>query len=384
MRAPWALARGFRGGGSAFRRLAPAAALLVLLAVLLVRTQGVSADPACEVPPTNLTSALSDDGSAVVLTWEASPDCTPDEYAVYRRDMDVEGARMTKIDTVDGSTLTYTDDDVDAGAYYRYRIRSNDQGARSGRTDITLPESTTPEPTPEPTPQQPEATSTEQAPQQGERSVRQNFDVTPPSLQVVNVDGPSLVIIYDELLDESSTPAASDYTVDIGGTDYTPSSVVVRGAEVALTLSTGAASGDTVALDYTKGTNPVKDLAGNDAVAETNRPVTNHTGATNDQPEFSSETITISVDENTPIMTAFGDPVAAADGDTGDTLTYSLPDNVLLLFSVGTNTGQFSTFAPLDFESTSSYVVPLYVRDNKGPAGGADSIFDDSIKVTIN
>ncbi|MXW24048.1 MAG: hypothetical protein F4Z96_05255, partial [Chloroflexi bacterium] len=119
-------------------------------------------------------------------------------------------------------------------------------------------------------------------------------------------------------------------------------------------------------------------------MAETNRPVTNHTGATNDQPEFSSETITISVDENTPIMTAFGDPVAAADGDTGDTLTYSLPDNVLLLFSVGTNTGQFSTFAPLDFESTSSYVVPLYVRDNKGPAGGADSIFDDSIKVTIN
>ena len=212
----------------------------------------------------------------------------------------------------------------------------------------------------------------------------QNFDVTPPSLQVANVDGTSLVIIYDELLDESSTPAASDYTVDIGGTDYSPSSVAVRGAEVALTLSTGASMGDTVALDYTKGTNPVKDLADNDAVAETSRPVTNHTGATNDRPEFSSEAITISVDENTPIMTAFGDPVAATDDDTGDTLTYSLPANVLLLFGIGTNTGQFSTFAPLDFEATSSYVVPLYVRDSKGPAGGADSIFDDSIKVTIN
>ncbi len=212
----------------------------------------------------------------------------------------------------------------------------------------------------------------------------QNFDVTPPSLQVVNVDGSSLVVIYDELLDESSTPATGDYTVDIGGTDYTPSSVAVRGAEVALTLSTGASMGDTVSLDYTKGTNPVKDLADNDAVAETNRPVTNHTGATNDRPEFSSEAITISVDENSPIMTAFGDPIAAIDSDTGDTLTYSLPDSVLLLFGIGTNTGQFSTFAPLDFEATSSYVVPLYVRDSKGPAGGADSIFDDSIKVTIN
>ena len=212
----------------------------------------------------------------------------------------------------------------------------------------------------------------------------QNFDVTPPSLQVVNVDGSSLVIIYDELLDESSTPATGDYTVDIGGTDYTPSSVAVRGAEVALTLSTGASMGDAVALDYTKGTNPVKDLADNDAVAESNRPVTNHTGATNDRPEFSSEAITISVDENTPIMTAFGDPITATDDDTGDTLTYSLPANVLLLFGIGANTGQFSTFAPLDFEATSSYVVPLYVRDSKGPAGGADSIFDDSIKVTIN
>ncbi|MCY3887247.1 MAG: cadherin domain-containing protein [Chloroflexi bacterium] len=380
MRAPLGPGRGFRGGGSAFRLLAPVSALLVLLAVLLLRTQGIGADATCSVPPVNLTSALSADGSAVVLTWEASPDCTPDEYAVYRRDMDVEGARMTKIDSVDGSVLTYTDDTVTAGQHYRYRIRSNDQGSRSGRTDITIPEATVTEPTPEPEPE----SEPQSEPQQAERSARQNFDVTAPSLQVVNVDGTSLVLIYDELLDESSTPAAGDYTVDIGGTDYTPSSVVVRGAEVALTLSTGAASGDTVTLDYTKGTNPVKDLANNEAVAETSRPVTNHTGATNDRPEFSSEAITISIDENTPIMTAFGDPVAATDDDTSDTLTYSLPANVLLLFGVGTNTGQLSTFAPLDFESTSSYVVPLYVRDSKGPAGGADSIFDDSIKVTIN
>ena len=138
--------RGFRSGRSAFRLLALALVLVALLAVLLARTTGVGADATCSVPPVNLASAPSEDGAAVVLTWEASPDCTPDEYAVYRREMEVEGARMALLATVDGSTLTYTDEDVNLGEHYRYRIRSNDLGSRSGRTDITLPEATTPEP----------------------------------------------------------------------------------------------------------------------------------------------------------------------------------------------------------------------------------------------
>ena len=213
---------------------------------------------------------------------------------------------------------------------------------------------------------------------------RAQFDNTAPLLLAANVDGTSLVLIYSELLNESSTPAASDYTVDIGGTDYTPSSVAVLGAEVALTLSTGAASGDTVTLDYTVGTNPVEDPAGNDAQALTSWSVTNHTGATNDRPEFSSDTITITVDEKTPSLTAFGDPVAATDDDTGDTLTYELHSTVVPTFFIDTSTGQISVFGNLDFETTSSYVAPMYVRDSKTPTGDADTVWDDSIKVTIN
>ena len=213
---------------------------------------------------------------------------------------------------------------------------------------------------------------------------RAQFDNTAPLLLAANVDGTSLVLIYGELLSESSTPATSDYTVDIGGTDYTPSSVAVLGAEVEITLSTGAASGDTVTLDYTVGTNPVEDPAGNDAQALTSWSVTNHTGATNDRPEFSSDTITITVDENTPSLTAFGDPVAATDDDTGDTLTYELHSTLVPTFLIDTSTGQFSVFGNLDFETTSSYVAPLYVRDSKGPGGSGDSLHDDSIKVTIS
>ncbi|MYE46664.1 MAG: hypothetical protein F4X25_07920, partial [Chloroflexi bacterium] len=364
---------GLRGGGSALRLLVLVVVLLVLLLVLLLRTQGASADAACEVPPVNLTSAASEDGAAVVLGWEASPYCTPDEYAVYRRDMDVEGARMALIATVDGDVLTYTDDDVNAGEHYRYRIRSNDQGPRSGRTDITLPEATAGEPAQEPTTQPTERST-----------ARQNFDNTPPSLLVVNVDGTSLVIIYNELLNESSTPATSDFNVDIGGTDYTPSSVVVRGVEVALTLSTGAASGDTVTLDYTKGTNPVQDDAAtaNDAPSFTGQEVTNHTGATNDRPVFSSETLTVSVDENTGTSTNVGSAITVTGNTSGDTLTYSFPAT-FFHFTVGSD-GQIKTANALDFETTSSYVVPLYVRDSKGPTGTGDSIWDDSVKLTIN
>ncbi|MYD17775.1 MAG: hypothetical protein F4W99_11635 [Chloroflexi bacterium] len=131
-------------------RLTALLAMIALAGLLTVSQDGVHADATCDVPPTNLTSALNADGTAVVLTWEASGECTPDEYAVYRRDMDVEGSRMTKIASVDGEVLTYTDTTVSAGEDYRYRIRSNDQGSRSGRTEITVPEATVSEPTPEP------------------------------------------------------------------------------------------------------------------------------------------------------------------------------------------------------------------------------------------
>lgn len=125
---------------TAMLRLAAALVLFAAGGLLASSHEQVAADASCSVPPANLTSSLNADGTAVVLSWEASPDCTPDEYAVYRRDMDVEGSRMTKIDSVDGETLTYTDTTVSAGQDYRYRVRSNDLGSRSDRTEITIPE----------------------------------------------------------------------------------------------------------------------------------------------------------------------------------------------------------------------------------------------------
>ena len=100
-------------------------------------------------PPGALASAVNDDASAIVLTWEAPSGCSPDTYAVYRRTISEDGSRLAKIATVGGAALSYRDANVTAGATYRYRVRSNDLGPRSGLTQIAMTESE-PEPEPEP------------------------------------------------------------------------------------------------------------------------------------------------------------------------------------------------------------------------------------------
>ena len=43
-----------------------------------------------------------------------------------------------------------------------------------------------------------------------------------------------------------------------------------------------------------------------------------------------------------------------------------------------------NTATPLNHEGTSSYLVPVYVQDNKTAADGIDGIVDDVILVTVN
>ena len=92
-----------------------------------------------------------------------------------------------------------------------------------------------------------------------------------PTLVVATVDGTSMALIYSEALDTGSVPAPSAYSVVVdSATGVAPSSVAVTGAKVKLTLSTAATSSDVVTVTYTKpGTNPLRDLAGNDAAALT-------------------------------------------------------------------------------------------------------------------
>ena len=130
------------------------AAILVLAiaitALTIVAAPPAYADPDCNEPPTNLSAALNGDNSAVVVAWDAPADCTPDTYAVHRKVLD-QDERLAKIGTVNGSTTTFTDQDLVAGKTHRYRIKSNDNPPRSAYAQVAVPQDE-PEPTPEPTP----------------------------------------------------------------------------------------------------------------------------------------------------------------------------------------------------------------------------------------
>ena len=212
-------------------------------------------------------------------------------------------------------------------------------------------------------------------------------DNTAPALLTATVDGTSLVLTYNEDLDEDAAPAASAYSVTVGSNSAAaPSAVAVSGSAVTLTLATGATAGDTVMLGYTRpAANPLQDLAGNDAAALSSRTVTNYTGRTNAAPTFDDgATTTRSVNENIGAGVNVGAVVAATDADTGATLTYSLSGS--RLFAINPGTGQIRTVSPdtLDHEATASYEVTVGVLDGLDAKGNADAAIDNTITVTIN
>ena len=91
------------------------------------------------------------------------------------------------------------------------------------------------------------------------------------------VTGDTLVLTYDEALDTTSTPAVGAFS--IGGPLVSVNTVAISGMTVTLTLSAAVASGDTVTVSYTLGTDPLRDAAMNNVAALTNVAVTNNTAA---------------------------------------------------------------------------------------------------------
>ena len=85
---------------------------------------------------------------------------------------------------------------------------------------------------------------------------------------------------------------------------------------------------------------------------------------------------TRSVAENTASATNIGDPVAATDPNTDDTLTYTLGGTDASTFRINSSTGQLKTRDALDYETKHSYSVRVTVSDGNGGS--------DRINVTIN
>ena len=86
-----------------------------------------------------------------------------------------------------------------------------------------------------------------------------------PVLQGATVNGATLTLTYGEALDEDSTPAADDFTVDVASAERLLVEVLVGGRTVTLTLVSEVTPGQTVTVSYTARTRPIQDAAGNAA-----------------------------------------------------------------------------------------------------------------------
>ena len=96
----------------------------------------------------------------------------------------------------------------------------------------------------------------------------------------------------------------------------------------------------------------------------------------NNRPTFTEgDSTTRTIAENTAAGQNIGDPVAATDTDTGDTLTYFRLGTDGASFAIDSTTGQLKTYAALDYETKNEYAVRVLVYDGKATA---------SIDVTIN
>ena len=93
------------------------------------------------------------------------------------------------------------------------------------------------------------------------------------------VNGSTITLVYNEPLNEDSTPANAAYMVAVDSVDTPFTGVTIRGAEVSLTLSAAIPSSTpTVTVTYMPGSNPLQDEAGNDAGPLTAEPLENTTG----------------------------------------------------------------------------------------------------------
>ena len=170
----------------------------------------------------------------------------------------------------------------------------------------------------------------------------------------------------------AATDADNDtLTYTLGGTDASSFSIVSTSGQLRtnadLDYETKASYSVSVSVSDSKG--------GTDSITVT---INVRDVNENRAPTFTDgNSTTRTIAENTASGVNIGSAVSATDPDSGDTLTYTLGgDPDAAVFSIVSTSGQLRTKAALDYETKSSYSLPVSVSDGKGGT--------DSISVTIN
>ena len=117
-------------------------------------------------------------------------------------------------------------------------------------------------------------------------------ETTPPELSSASVDGATLTLTFNEVLDTGETPDGTAFTVTVAGSDRGVDALSVAGSVVTITLATAVSAGDAVTVGYTappgQSDARLQDLSGNAAASFSGQAVTNDTAP--DQIEEPSQT----------------------------------------------------------------------------------------------
>jgi uncharacterized repeat protein (TIGR02059 family) len=104
-----------------------------------------------------------------------------------------------------------------------------------------------------------------------------DIDASNPFTKTRTVNGTSLVLTFDDLLD-TNKPANSAWVISVAGTPVPFTSYVISGATVTFTLSTAATAGQAVTVSYVPPRqNYLRDTSGNKVLAFGPVAVTNNT-----------------------------------------------------------------------------------------------------------
>ena len=204
-----------------------------------------------------------------------------------------------------------------------------------------------------------------------------------PTLTTATANGTTLVLTYDQALDETSAPATSAYAVSVdNGAGAEPSEVAVSGSTVTLTLDTALRSGQTVTVSYTvPASNPVQNESGDKAVALVDRAVTNNTpvGVTVAPTVLSiieggTATYTVVLEEQPT------DTVTVTIGGFSGT-DVSVDDATLEFTTVNWETAQTVTVSAAQDDDNVDDTVTL---THTASGGGYDDVAIDDVVVTVD
>jgi hypothetical protein len=207
-------------------------------------------------------------------------------------------------------------------------------------------------------------------------------DTTAPVLQGLTANGFEVVLTYNEVLDGTSVPADTDFTlVNLsGGID----SVAISGRRVILTLDASADDSETgITLDYTADADPIKDSAGNKAADFTTEDVTNVTLA---EPTYDGSADS---DDEFEVTSAAG----SSTGETKLTFTWFSTGGYTLQYTLTADSGDVAadavwTNAPASGTPTGD-ITPgastddVWVRFIDPATGNVSAPAEDTALVTI-